>query len=423
MPGPKLLDPYGDNILINTLGPIRSREEIARLLIDLPELPSDWSGVPIHTRLHFLMRIRDLYIPRLESLRVQETIDLMIRQNYRHSNPTLPDTWNKVGGSCNPSKRPRAPAYGAAGKGVSGTGKTETILRCFACYPDQVITHDSFPNIVGEFQQMAWLSVDVPPSGRSIDLATSLMIEWDKAMPGDRFKDVWTKGRRSSMSLLDEWRQVAVSHFLGILHLDEIQNLFQISTLEERRRRKSKMRSPPLLSIVEDQTLKWILTLMNTWQIPLFVSGTPDGIDALTRRLSNTQRIVTSGYHSFKPFESETDPEFLRLLDTLVTRGQLVVHRLENSTELKSTVFKLTGGIPRLIIALWIAAHRVAFERRSDDLRIADFTKAAATHLEPVAAAVSALASADPDRMALYEDLLPGNEAFWAQFWNSMSRD
>ena len=66
--------------------------------------------------------------------------------------------------------------------GHSGTGKTEAILRALNCYPTQVITHDSFPRLKGPHHQMVALSVDVPPSGRSADLAANLMTAWDTAM-------------------------------------------------------------------------------------------------------------------------------------------------------------------------------------------------------------------------------------------------
>ena len=75
-----------------------------------------------------------------------------------------------------------------------------------------------------------------------------------------------------------------------------------------------------------------------------------------------------------------------------------------------------------VIIALWIAAQRVALERNKGNLVIDDFKKAAATFLAPVAPAVAAFRSKDPVRMSKYEDLMPRDGAFWSQFWNSVLR-
>ena len=161
---------------------------------------------------------------------------------------------------------------------------------------------------------------------------------------------------------------------------------------------------------------------MNTWQVPLLVSGTPDGIGALTRRLSTTERLVASGYHPFHHFDSATDTGFRKNFLEQLGKYQFVQKKLPVDDELAQLIIELTGGIQRLIVALWITAHRVALERNTGDLRLADFKRAAATYLAPVAPAVAAFRSKDPVRMAKYEDLLPREGMFWSQLWNSVSR-
>ena len=173
---------------------------------------------------------------------------------------------------------------------------------------------------------------------------------------------------------------------------------------------------------MEDKTLKWILTLMNTWHIPIILSGTPDGIGAITRRLSNTERFVTSGYHLFQNFQSASDPQFSEMFLKELGKYQYVSKKLKVDVELAELIIELTGGIQRLIIALWIAAHRVALERNKGDLLLDDFKKAAGTYLAPVGPAVSALRSNDPNRMSKYEDLFPRDSAFWNKFWSSVTR-
>lgn len=415
-------DPYAGNILTQGLGPIRSRHELSKLLLDLPpQPPSNISRIPSHVRLHMLMSLRDLHLPSLEELQLYESIDLMIRQNYRYIDPSSASTWSLISGEpTQQSKRLGAPAFGAAVEGVSGSGKSEAILRCLRAYPQQVINHKSFFKLASGLQQVTWLSIDTPPSGKATDLAAALMTAWKKATNSTRFDRILAADWRNGSHMLEEWRQVASSHFLGLLHLDEIQNFFKLSTLDRRRKRKAGDAAPEL-SIVEDQCLKWILTLMNTWQIPLLVSGTPDGISALTKRLSNTQRIVTSGYHAFAHFTSATDSVYRRIFLQQLSRYQFVANPLIVSDELAQLIWEKTAGVQRLIIALWIAAHRVAFERKSDDLQLEDFRVAANTYLALVQPAVAALCSNDPQRLSRYEDLTPRENTFWMQFWGKVS--
>ena len=416
------MDPYAGNILTQGLGPIRSRAEVMKTLTELPKRPKSMDGIPPHIAIHHLMSLRDFHLPSIEECRLHETIDLMVRQNYRYLDPTAATTWSTISGEHAVPNLRRAPAYGAAVVGHSGTGKTEAILHCLRSYPQQVIHHDSFPRLVGGHQQVVWLSINVPPSGRTVDLATDLMREWDRVTGVNRFAADLAKERRDGMKMLDSWRQVATAHFLGVLHLDEVQNLFKLATLKKRRSKHGLEDNAPELSIVEDQFLKWILILMNTWQVPLLLSGTPDGISALTRRLSTTERIVTSGYHAFHHFDNATDSRFrTNFLEQLGKYQYVHKKQLPIDDELAQLIIELTGGIQRLIVALWIAAQRIALERNKGDLLLTDFKKAAATYLAPVAPAVAAFRSKDPAQMSKYEDLIPRDDAFWSQFWNSIS--
>lgn len=420
-------DPYAGQILNRGLGPVLSREQIVKRLTYLPPLPPPMDGIPVHIRLHLLMEIRDLHWPDLEGVRVCETVDLMIRQGYRYRDPTASETWGIISRDGLAPVKPRTPEMASVVVGHSGVGKTEAITKSFDCYQRQIIVHEEFPRLIGPHYQMIYLSASVPSSGRLEDLAANLMTAWDmatsEALPSmaPRFAQTLDRARRDGPRMMDEWRQVAASHFLGNAHLDEVQNFFKLPSLERRRSSKAGD-GPPELSVIDDQALKHVLTMIGSWRIPFTLSGTPDGIGALTRRLSNVERFVANGgYHRMPEYPNAQAPGFVVLVDIL-GKYQYVRKRIAVSDELRQVIFDLTAGINRLIIALWIAAHRVAFERRDDDLRISDFKKAAGTYLAPVAPAVAALLSKDPIQMRLYEDLMPRDDGFWKTFWGQISR-
>ncbi|ADL56907.1 AAA family ATPase [Gallionella capsiferriformans] len=420
-------DPYAGNILTQGLGPILSRQQALAKLTYLPPFPPrNISNVPKHIRMHLLMTLRDFHIPSMEGGRLVETIDLMIRPSYRYRDPKSAQTWGMIGGEPLLHKTPRAPAAAAAVVGHSGSGKTEAILRGLNLYPQQVITHNTFPHFVGKHQQVVWQSIDVPASGRASDLAANLMIAWDETIakhfpPGTppRFEAALAKERREGSKMLDEWQQVASSHFLGLLHLDEVQNFFRLQSLEKRKKRTNETGGLEL-SIIEDLCLKRILTLTNTCQMAVLLSGTPDGIGALNKRLSNTERVVSSGYHPFPIFENAESTSFYKVFLVPLGNYQFVQKRLEVNSEFAALIIELTGGVPRIIIALWIAAHRIAFEREEDDLRTDDFIRAAATYLAPIAPAIAALRSKDPKRMSRYEDLIALDDGFFETFWSTV---
>ena len=87
-------DPYADNILVQGLGPILSRQEAASSLVGLPKRPpKDIGTIPRHLRLHMLMDVRNLHIPSIEGLQLFDSIDMMIRQNYHYLHPSSASTW------------------------------------------------------------------------------------------------------------------------------------------------------------------------------------------------------------------------------------------------------------------------------------------------------------------------------------------
>ena len=410
-------DIYQENILHKCLGPILSPKKALQALSRFPTVPKDLSEIPFHLRMHLLMQIRNLHIPSQAGADLYATIDMMIRQGYSYKNPNDPATWRNVAGEKSIFVAPKSPALSAAAVGISGAGKTEATHRALSMIPHQLFHHESFPNTVNGLTQINWISVDVASSGKSADLATNLMIEWDRITGGDRFTDSLAKPRRDGMHMLNEWRQVAASHFLGLLHLDEVQNFFKIPSLE--RRRKGKTNESLELSIVEDALLKWILSLTNTWQIPVLFTGTPDGIGALTKRFSTSQRLVTCGYHRIAHFENSKDRKYTDFFLKKLFEYQYVSKKLELSSEIADLIFQLTGGVQRIIIALWISAHRVAFQRESDDLRADDFKIAANTYLRILRPAIEAVLSGDPSQLSRFEDLCPKDDNFWAGFWST----
>lgn len=426
MQAPDAFDPYAGNMLVEPLGPILPRREMLRRLTACPPLPSDITKAPQHVRMHMLMDVPTLHIPSPEGARVAESIDLMLRQGYRFRNPVSASTWSAIAHEPVAPSALRAPTMASVVVGHSGVGKTEAIRRALEAYGTQVRHHERFPKLVGAHYQVLWLSVVAPESGRLTDFAANLMIEWDLAFARcfpdrpPRFALTLSRERRDGGRMLDEWRQVAITHFLGVLHIDEVQNFFRLPTLAQRRKSGSRAGEDSVeLSLIEDHVLKAILNLMNRWQIPLLVSGTPDGVAALFKRLSNAQRFSTIGHHRIGLFQSANDPICKMYLEQLA-KYQYVGKPLKADDSFREVMVELSAGVRRLMNALWVAGQRIALERSDETFRLDDIRHAARTLLAPVAPAVAALRSGDPRLMRRYEDLMPRDSDFWNhQHWEA----
>lgn len=400
---------YRDNLLIEACGPILSPSELARRLTYLPDIPGDMHDVPLYVRSHMVSSVWDLHIPSLEGMRVAQTVDVMLRQGYARCRPDTPDFWRRMFQNQSLITQPNA----AAVVGLSGVGKSVAIEKALSLYPVYV-DHERFPGFVTGFRQLLWLKIDAPDSGKSIDLAANLMRATDQALGTDYFSDYMDKRNRRGPDMFRAWQKIAAKHMLGLLIIDEIQNLFKQAPVAARRRLRAGSLERPELRIVEDETLKLILSGTNTWRNPLMVTGTPDGMEAFNTRLSTAQRLITAGYHVLSPIPSADDQIFTKTIFPTLSQYQWVNNKIEPSDRLRQLVFDLSAGVPRIYICLWIAAHRYAFEGNRDALTLKDFSEGFRKYLYPLIPAVEALKSNDPGKLARYEDALPKDRTFWA---------
>jgi len=376
-------------------------------LIANPVFPEGIEDAPHHIKPHYLMRLRALHVPSQPDQDLWRTIELMVRENYRERDPRLNTTWADLSGEVPLLRSPDSPPLAAAVGGPSGTGKSQGVKRCLrGCLGKQHHIHDPFPGLHGPVLQLVYLSVEIPPSGKAGDLALALMKASKRATGTDRF-DGWLAKQvlKLPMQALEEWHDWAVSHFLGILHLDEVQNFFKLQTLKQRLQRTGKSGEPEL-SVREDQAIRWFLSIVNKGQYAVLASGTNDGINALGHRFSTLSRLTSMGFHAYEPFRDADDPAFVLVFLPPLVACQLTRKKLKLTTKLAAEIFQLTAGVPRIIVTLWLMAQRVAFSLRHDELRLEHLRHASQTLLAPLAPAVAALLSDDPDKLRHYEDLV-----------------
>lgn len=417
---------YGNNVLMKPLGELLDEDTVLKRLNCSPPLPpKDVADIPKHVRLHMVFtHVKSLFIAPMDAPSLWDSIDLTVRHIYSCRDPASPATWAALAGALPSARGQVIPASAIAEAGLSGTGKTQLLIRVLSLYKFQVYVHEEFPNIIGPHAQVVWQSAQVPASGLLVDLADVLKDAWDQTMKealGNSYSRFESRSSRPrGEPSMNEWRQVAASHFLGVLHLDDVQNFFKPLSVMERRTRRIRGNDlgPKELAVREEQCVKYILGMATRPQFALALSGTGDGMSALLRLLGNAQRFASSGFHRLERFLSSGDRAFVQFVARLA-RYQYVAKPLKADASLCEKVYAHTAGVKRIIIAFWISAHRISFRRRKDDvLRLTDFDEAARTFMAPVVPAVQALLSNDPDQMLHYEDLLPSDPAFWASVEN-----
>lgn len=406
----ELVPAYRGNPLIEACGPILSEQQMFEQLAFTPELPGDIKNIPSHIRRHMLSSLWKLHVPSPMGLNVASTIGVMIRQGYVDYRPGTPEFCRRLYKNPLPSSHPKA----ASVSGISGIGKSEAIKGALHLFP-QVVDHGKFPGFVSPVNQLLWLKIDAPASGKLVDLAEDLMIALDQALGIEHFVNTRNKSRKHGPSMFNEWLAVANKYCLGFIVIDEIQNFFKQAPVKDRRRKHS-FAGNTALRIVEDEALKKLLSITNEWGIPIMLAGTPDGMEALATRMAVLQRAISHGMFLFPRPDSPKDYYFSKTLVPVLSQYQWVTQELPLTEEFGDLLYTLTAGVPRICTALWIAAHWVAYEEGRDELTQLDFSLGMQRFLKPLQPAVSALLSNDPARLAQYEDALPKDPGYWRSF-------
>lgn len=395
---------YLDNPLIDACGAIPDNAVLAKHLHRLPTVPGDMRNIPHHVRLHQAASLAELHIPTHEGIRVAATIDLLLRQSYVHRRPEDPETWRRLYSGNEQQKESFSRPLVAAVFGISGTGKSRAIERALERY-QQVVIHEKFHAVAGPLKQVLWLKIDVPASGRAIDLAEQLMESLDNALGTSHFASALRSGRKNGPQMLRAWLQKASLHFLGVLVLDEVQNFFKLPTKTERISASKKSERMPL-RIKEDEALKFVLTLANTARIALVVAGTPDGMAAFSTRFSTSQRMTTGGFHTISIIESADEHYYAKYLFPTLCKYQWFEEKLASSDELRRLLFEKSAGVPRVLSNLWFFAQRCALERNAISMSINDIEIAERSFMSPLMPAIADLRSNDPRRLYEYEDMM-----------------
>lgn len=385
---------YRGNILIEACGNIPSRESLVNTLITLPSPPSTDEVKYPHLALHALEAIEDVFVCTESALSVATTQSVMMRSGYLHRKPG-PATSAMIRGVLHPDilkVRPRMLTI----CGIPGGGKSQTCIRALGQFSQQVYEHKKFPNVAGGLKQIIYIYVEVPPSGRLVDIAKQLMARTDEALGSNFFEADIASTRSNPLDLFNRWLIVARAHFLGMVIFDEVQNLFRIASKKDRKKASDVLE----LKVVDDLALKSVLNIGNVWKIPTVFCMTPDGLSPFSTRQAVAQRACLDGHVNI-PVARNSKDQFVcnRLLPTLEIY-QYLPEKLRIDSRVCDELFQLTGYVPRILSALWRHGQRVALDRNARRLDIQHLHMAMDMYLSPLKPAVKALISNDAHALA-----------------------
>lgn len=394
------VEQYRGNPLIEALPPIMTTKQVKNGLRGSIKFdPRDIYADGTH-RIHIIAQLLDdFFQPIAKHLELESKISVMFRQGYVGRNLKdgslnihLQNGYERVmTGELDVFRfdHVKSTARSLSLIGCSGSGKSSTLSRILATYP-QVIFHEKY-----NFTQVVYLKLDCPHDGSLKNLCNHFFRAIDTAL-GTDYERKYALKRHTVETLMALMSQIANVHAIGVLVIDEIQHL-------------SASKSGGV-----EKMLNFFVTLVNVIGLPVIMVGTPKARTIFEMDLRSARRGAGFGSLLWEPMQ-EPNPkmeaeqikatEWGAFTDKL-WQYQWLQKRDEILTEeMRRCWYDLSQGILDIVVKLFVLAQMRAIVTRTERVTPQLMKKVYDDELKPVHPMLAALRSGDPERIAQYSDL------------------
>lgn len=383
---------YMGNPLIEALPPELSQKQRMTQLQVRPPLPTAKElEQPAHHRFHYVGRIRDLVLPLPEYHLFEPHVSMMIRRGYLNRNPVSQTTWAKVWRTNVDRNENRqlpsntTPAESILFCGLSGTGKSTFIKRILSSYP-QIIQHTEYKGQPLRLRQISWIKVDCPRDATPIGLCKNFFAAMDRLLGTTYSQEVYSK--YTAPDYMNLMGRIASNNFLGVLVLDELQNL-SISK-----------------SGGEKGLLDQLAAMFEALEIPIIGIGTPRVTRIFEKKLQNVRRSASLGCQWFIRPESADEEAWKKFMSAL-WEYQWIPRKANLTSKLSAAFFDHCQGITFFAIAMFThCQYRLINEGDEDTIDTDLLDDIADNELRLLQPALAALRSKDARALENFEDLM-----------------
>ncbi|WP_199610013.1 AAA family ATPase [Flocculibacter collagenilyticus] len=396
------IERYRGNPFIEALTPIMSVQQIkTRLTGEIKYNPQDVFSNARERAHEVAALLDDFFQPIANHLQLEEKISIMIRGGYvgrnladGSLNTHMQNGYERImSGELDNFRfaQTNSTAKSLSLIGCSGSGKSTTINRILATYP-QVIYHEQH-----NFIQLSYLKIECPHDGSLKSLCLNFFRELDRVLHTN-YEDKYAKKRHSTEVLLALMSQAATQKAIGILVIDEIQRLSQ-----RRSGGKEKM-------------LEFFVALVNVIGVPVVMVGTPKARPIFELELQSGRRSAGFGSLFWQPMRAEKPSkdrktgelrktEWIAFSDKL-WRYQWLLKRDETlSEDIRECWYDLSQGVLDIVVKLFVLAQLRAIATGVERITVNLLKQVYQDELKPVHPMLAALRSGDVELIAKYSDL------------------
>lgn len=391
---PQVIVDYQGNPFIEALPPILSSPQAVDALTVEPGYHKSECELDEHYRLHCIQRLFRYFQPLDTHIDIEQRISRSIRQGYVNRNPVRPEYVRRLR-QCGEAIQERSfdavdfrsvksTAAGFTMIGMSGVGKTTAIDRVLSLYP-QCITHTSYEGQPFYVKQLVWMKLDCPYDGSIKALCLNFFSEADRILESDYSKKFYA-ARNTVDTMLPRMAQIASTHGVGLLVIDEIQHLSQAK------------------SGGSEKMLNFFVTLVNTIGIPVVLIGTSKAMPILQSEFRQARRGSGQGDLFW---ERMTNDESWDIMLQTMWKYNWTKKPCSLTKVLKDALYDESQGIIDIAVKLYALAQIKAIADGTEQITPQHIHEVASERLRLVKPMLDALRSGNMKKIMQYEDIRP----------------
>ena len=359
---------FDNNPLIECLPEIINLKNITENLLVVPPYAESDRERPSEDRLNYLHRLAQLHIPTTNDQAIALNISRCLKWGYVSRNPLTFDQRREAlrqkgielnGDLVKYLHTTTAPIYGFPIIGLSGTGKTTSTVNVLRLMP-QVVQHTEYNGLPFNEIQLVWLKVDCPIDATPKGLCSSILRGIDEVLDTNYTSSIM-KNRMSKDVLLVKVSQLVQKLHLGILVIDDIQNL-----CGDRKK-------------VSTEILNFMVSMSNSLQIPIVMVGTPKVLTILQAEFQQAKRASGEGEVRMDLMGRDSK-EWNRFINVL-WGYQYTKNKVRLTDEMNEAMFSQSVGNPFIAATLYKLVQDDAILSNDEKFYVKDVERIAETKM------------------------------------------
>ena len=399
---------YKNNPLIEALPDLIEEDEVIDLLAEYPYFDKEERKLNKLYRCHLVQRIFQYFQPLSIHLDLYTRFSMVIRQGYLTRNPInieyaisfnngYEDILNNKINYKNELNF-RSSASGFTIVGVSGMGKTTAINRILLKMP-QVILHSKYKDKTLCMYQVTWIKLECPFDGSIKALCINFFENIDRLLKTNYLRK-YGSGRLSANAMIPIMAQICRSINLGVLVIDEIQNLNSAK------------------SGGAEKMLNYFLNLVNVIGLPVILIGTPNAIEIIQSQFRLARRNSAMGALYWDRLKNDMN---WKLLLEGMWEYQWTNEYTKLTKELSDVLYEESQGIIDIAIKLYAMAQIKAISStKTEKITTSLIRTIAKDNLKLIKPMLDALKTGNVNKIVKYEDISMEINAFIKNEMNNL---